>query len=325
MRCSRSTQSGLPQAAVQRARRPPPAACGCRSAHQPAAGVVERVGIHHVAPAAVSARDAARRGCAAASGGATIITGPSAGDASRRGVERRPQPAIEDHARQRPLPDDVAHRQPRIVGEHGADCRRRWHRRPRAAAACAGARPSARRSPCAITAARRQSSPSRADRRLDDDQRPPALVRREKAGVEPPRRPASPRRRRRSTPAARSTRDAARPRPGGRVERGDHHAGDAGIENAAAVHGPVRPVWQHGSSVTYIVAPRGPRAGRLERDHLGVRPAGALVEALADDRPRRRRRRPRRRRDSASSRPAARAAWNSARRIMRQVVHHDRP
>ena len=49
------------------------------------------------------------------------------------------------------------------------------------------------------------------------------------------------------------------------------------------VHGPVRPVWQHGSSFTYIVRAARALAGVLEREHLRVRLAGARVPALPDD------------------------------------------
>ncbi len=50
-----------------------------------------------------------------------------------------------------------------------------------------------------------------------------------------------------------------------------------------SVHGPVRPTWQHGSSVTYIVAPRlrGPAAASAT--DLGMGLAGPLVEALPHD------------------------------------------
>ncbi len=54
------------------------------------------------------------------------------------------------------------------------------------------------------------------------------------------------------------------------------------------VHGPVRPVCAHGSSVQYSVAAARQRPGLVERVHLGVRFAGALVRAVADA-PRRRR------------------------------------
>ena len=54
----------------------------------------------------------------------------------------------------------------------------------------------------------------------------------------------------------------------------------------ASVHGGVRPVWQHGSSETYSVAPRrsAPPAGG-DRRALGVRPAERGVEALAEHLP----------------------------------------
>ena len=51
----------------------------------------------------------------------------------------------------------------------------------------------------------------------------------------------------------------------------------------ASVHGGVRPVWQHGSSDTYIVAPpRSIAAAGVDRGALGVRPAELGVPALAE-------------------------------------------
>ncbi len=47
------------------------------------------------------------------------------------------------------------------------------------------------------------------------------------------------------------------------------------------MHGPVRPVCAQGSRVHDHGAAGGPVAGLAERDHLGVRPAGPLVAALA--------------------------------------------
>ena len=52
-----------------------------------------------------------------------------------------------------------------------------------------------------------------------------------------------------------------------------------------SVHGPVLPVWTHGSSVQYSVAPRASRPRLFERVHLGVRFAGALVRALTEHDP----------------------------------------
>ena len=53
---------------------------------------------------------------------------------------------------------------------------------------------------------------------------------------------------------------------------------------SASTQGGVRPWWLHGSRLTYTVAPACLRAGRLLESHnFGMRPAGALVPALADD------------------------------------------
>jgi len=41
------------------------------------------------------------------------------------------------------------------------------------------------------------------------------------------------------------------------------------LRSSAFVHGPVRPVWQHGSSVTYAVGAGG-FAGRLQRNDFRV-------------------------------------------------------
>ena len=48
------------------------------------------------------------------------------------------------------------------------------------------------------------------------------------------------------------------------------------------VHGPVLPVWQHGSRLTYNVAPRA-LTGAFKREDLGVRFAGARMTPLAND------------------------------------------
>ena len=79
---------------------------------------------------------------------------------------------------------------------------------------------------------------------------------------------------------------------------------------SASAHGPVRPVWLHGSRVTTAVVPRAAAPACGQRVGLGVRRAGAAVEALGDRR--------RRRRRAARSRPAgwgraARRAWRPAR------------
>ena len=63
-------------------------------------------------------------------------------------------------------------------------------------------------------------------------------------------------------------------------------------------HGPVRPMWQHGSSVQYSVAPRARAPAVVERD--APRRAARRRARGSPARPRRRRRRRRRRRPSGS-------------------------
>ena len=117
-----------------------------------------------------------------------------------------------------------------------------------------------------------------------------------------------------ATPAARST---STPRPATRGN-GSSVATTTRVTPASrmrCVHGPVRPTWQHGSSVTYIVAAGGAAGGLGQRVHLGVRPAGALVLALPDHDPVAI---DHHRADHRVGRGHARrrgAAWKSARRI----------
>ena len=83
--------------------------------------------------------------------------------------------------------------------------------------------------------------------------------------------------------------DARRPQPiepascSGADRGSDDDPRDAGRRGPRRRKAAVCPWWEHGSSVTYSVAPRARLAGRLERDDLGVRPALPLVPALADD------------------------------------------
>ena len=58
---------------------------------------------------------------------------------------------------------------------------------------------------------------------------------------------------------------------------------------SACAHGPVRPVWLHGSRVTTAVVPRAAWPARGQRVGLGVGGAGAAVVALGDGAARRRR------------------------------------
>ena len=83
--------------------------------------------------------------------------------------------------------------------------------------------------------------------------------------VEPAARPRPRRRRRaarRAPPAATGLGRAGRRPPGVRRPR-----------SAPAAHGPVRPVWLHGSRVTTAVAPRAASPASRERGDLGVRRA----------------------------------------------------
>ena len=63
----------------------------------------------------------------------------------------------------------------------------------------------------------------------------------------------------------------------------DHGARECRPSATRGAHGPVRPMWQHGSSVQYSVAPRARSPASRQREDLGVRPAGELVRAAADD------------------------------------------
>ena len=206
------------------------------------------------------------------------------------------------------------HRQLRIVGAHrpradqhrvvrGAQLVRR---RARLRAGDPDRRRAARRRAVGDEAVQRR-------RRLQRHQRPP-LAHPDREGADRARgtRPPGSRRRRgcrRAAAARRRARRRAGWDRGSRRPRARRRAA-----SSASVHGPVRPVWSHGSSVTYSVAPRarGPPSARAAR-HLGVRLAGAAVEPLGQ-RSARRARPPRRPPGSAAScraraRPApARAA-----------------
>ena len=107
----------------------------------------------------------------------------------------------------------------------------------------------------------------------------------------------------RARPRRRPSRSVAGSAGGDRVGvgLGEDHAAYAGVDAAPRAHGPVRPVWLHGSRVTTAVVPRAALPGPGQRVGLGVRGAGAAVVALGD--------RARRRRRAARSRPAG---WGRA-------------
>ena len=62
------------------------------------------------------------------------------------------------------------------------------------------------------------------------------------------------------------------------VAGGDHHTGHPGRQQGVGAGG-VRPVWAHGSRVTYAVAPAASGVGR-QGHGLGVRATGALGRPL---------------------------------------------
>ena len=68
----------------------------------------------------------------------------------------------------------------------------------------------------------------------------------------------------------------------GGVVGGHHHAPDPGAHDRVRAGWRAGPWWQHGSSVTYIVAPIGSAAQALERGHLRVVAAVGGVVALAE-------------------------------------------
>ena len=85
-----------------------------------------------------------------------------------------------------------------------------------------------------------------------------------------------------STPAARSV--SAPPAAAGLGSAWANTTRRTPAATSACAHGPVRPVWLQGSSVTTAVVPRGPAPARAERVGLGVRRARPAVVALGDGR-----------------------------------------
>ena len=91
---------------------------------------------------------------------------------------------------------------------------------------------------------------------------------------------------RRSLRRRRARRSRASPPPsddGVRVAHRHHHPRDARVARPSGAQGGVRPKWAHGSSVTYRVGPSARDRRPAQGHDLGVRPAGPLVPALADD------------------------------------------
>ena len=160
------------------------------------------------------------------------------------------------------------------------------------------------RSSCASARARLGGEPARravgggdptvdARRDLGDDERPAgAAVMRDTARDRAPRA-----RRRRRRSRRRPRRAAARTRRRRRADRdlrARRRRGSTPAAISASAHGGVRPWCEHGSSVTYAVAPRARSPACAQRAGFGVRVAGRLGRARG--------RRPRRR-GRARSRP----------------------
>ena len=122
-------------------------------------------------------RASARSVCSRlASRDVSIMTGPAASVENTRAVGRRAQPPVEDHARERPLPVDVA--APSAADRRRAPCpSRRRSRRPRPARWCA-CRAAATDVSCVRGPGRRGNAPVEAGRGLEDDERPPLADRR---------------------------------------------------------------------------------------------------------------------------------------------------
>ena len=236
---------------------------------------------------------------------------------ARAGSRRRPASTTRSGGGAAP-PSGQAHGQPRIVGPHGA--RADQHGVVRGAQLVRGLARAA--GPVIQTGPPRRRAAGR--RRCSRPASPPPSASPAAAARAPrPRRRGSPRGTRASRQPT-STRTPAR-RSRAMPLAVDDRVGIAAADDDArrprrqhaAVHGPVRPTWQHGSSVTYSVAPRAARrAARAQRVHLGVRLAGAAVETFAR-RCVRRARPPRRRPGSAASCPGPVPASASARRMKR--------
>ena len=180
------------------------------------------------------------------------MTGPASGVESTRasgGVRRRRSKTTRVSGRSRNAPRAVSSG---IVGQN------------RAAADADGVHLGAHALRMAIGRRRRQRRPAAgrlgdaavdARRRLEHDERPPLAHQREERLVQRDRRARRPARR----PPSRRARGETRIR--GRAPRGFGSSTAATTRATPAstmrlTHGPVRPWWQHGSSVQYSVAPR---------------------------------------------------------------------
>ena len=211
----------------------------------------------------------------------TTVSGSSGALLDQRGVQRQPGLGVEDDPAR--LAVDVLDPggELRVVGQRGADPARRRRRTPRAS----GARRGASRSPEIHfeSPVRVATLPSSVIADLNSTHGRPVRACLRKRLVEQPGAGGE---------LALGDHDlhalvAQDPQPAaggllGRVVGGDHHAGDARPRGSRPCTAGSCPWWQHGSSETYIVAPRGvgvaaggaaPRARRAARRSAAWKPS----------------------------------------------------
>ena len=215
-----------------------------------------------------------------ASGVVSIITGPAERVENSAGVRRGAQATVEHDPRQGTLAVHLPRRQQRVVGENGP---RSDGDRVHLGAEVLHAPIGGRRRELGARARRRGDAAVDARRRLEDDER--AVPSRTWSGTADSA--AAPRRaRRRPPPSMPWARSAAKPRPL-TSGNGSSIAATTRLMPAAmirSVHGPGRARCASTARACNTASRRAARSpASFERVHFGVRLAGALVRAVADD------------------------------------------